>query len=223
MLAQTADKHKESDRSWSDSLWKVLLRKRTFLIAFPVGTMLILAFISYSLLKSSPHHSSAPLAANATVLDKKEEVRLGLPVRLKIPKISIDAAVDYVGLTPQGDMDTPKGPATAGWYQHGPRPGEKGSSVIDGHFGYRDRIPAVFDNLHTLQKGDKIYIEDETGTTITFVTRELKTYGPNDDAADVFRSGDGKAHLNLITCQGSWNATQQSYSTRLVVFADKET
>jgi LPXTG-site transpeptidase (sortase) family protein len=153
----------------------------------------------------------------------KQVVGFRLPVRLKIPKLKVDAPLDYMSLTPQGDMDTPKGPDTAGWYQHGPRPGEPGSSVIDGHFGYKDGIPAVFDNLHTLQKGDKVYIEDEAGTTITFVVRELRTYGPNDDATDVFRSSDGKAHLNLITCQGTWNVAQQSYSTRLVAFTDKET
>jgi LPXTG-site transpeptidase (sortase) family protein len=192
------------------------------LIVVPIGAVLTLAVISYSFLKRPPHHSSARPSSSVTVPDKKEEVKFGLPARLKIPKIDIDAVVDYVGLNPEGNMDIPKGPTTVGWYQHGPRPGEKGSSVIDGHFGYKNRIPAVFDNLHTLQKGDKIYIEDETGKTITFVARELRTYGPNDDATDVFRSGDGKAHLNLITCQGTWNAAKKSYSTRLVVFADKE-
>lgn len=145
-----------------------------------------------------------------------------MPIRLKVPKINIDAAVEYVGLTPQGDMDIPKGPDNVAWYSQGPRPGEKGSSVINGHFGWRDNIPAVFDNLHTLQKGDNLSVEDEKGKIITFVVRELRTYGQDDDASAVFRSSDKKAHLNLITCQGTWNKNQKSYSNRLVVFTDKE-
>lgn len=155
-------------------------------------------------------------------LQTQAKVNYGLPVRLKIPKIKVDAAIEYVGLTYLGDMDAPKSPANTGWYKDGPRPGEKGRAVIDGHFGYRNSIPAVFDNLHKLQKGDQLYVEDEKGAIITFAVRELRTYGPNDDATVVFLSNDGEAHLNLITCQGVWNKTQKSYSTRLVVFADKE-
>lgn len=83
-------------------------------------------------------------------------------MRLKIPKIMVDAALDHVGITPSGELGVPKGPTTAAWFAQGPRPGETGAAVIDGHFGYKN-IPAVFDNLHTLQKGDKVFVEDEKG------------------------------------------------------------
>ncbi len=160
-------------------------------------------------------------AAQTTGLNR-QIVNYGLPVSLEIPKIGVNAAIDYVGITSKGELGVPTGPANAGWYAQGPRPGEKGSAVIDGHFGYKNHIPAVFDNLHALQKGDKLYVKDIRGITATFVVSQLKTYGPNDYASAVFRSSDGKAHLNLITCQGDWNQAQKSYSTRLVVFADKE-
>jgi len=105
----------------------------------------------------------------------------------------------------------------------GPRPGELGSSVIDGHSGYKDNKPAVFDNLGQLQKGDKVYIEDEKGEINTFVVRELRNYDPNQNAEDVFSSDDGISHLNLITCGGAWDETDKTHSSRLVVFTDKET
>jgi sortase A len=151
-----------------------------------------------------------------------EQANVGLPVRLKIPKINVDAAVEYVGLASNGAMDVPKGAADVAWFDPGPRPGEKGSAVIAGHEGWKNGIPAVFDDLHTLQQGDKLYIEDEKGATTAFVVRELRIYGENEDASGVFGSSDGKAHLNLITCEGVWNTTRKSYSDRLVVFADKE-
>ncbi len=146
----------------------------------------------------------------------------GLPIRLKIPKINVNAAVEYVGLTSDGAMDVPKSPADAAWFSLGPRPGENGSAVIAGHYGWKNGIPAVFDNLHKLQKGNKLYVEDEKGATITFVVREVRTYDQNEDASGVFSSSDGESHLNLITCEGVWNKTQKSYSNRLVVFTDKE-
>jgi LPXTG-site transpeptidase (sortase) family protein len=148
--------------------------------------------------------------------------RTGLPVRLVIPEIAVDAAVEDVGLTPQGAMAAPEGPTDVGWFDLGPRPGESGSAVIAGHEGWKDNTAAAFDDLYKLQKDDKIYIEDGQGAMTTFVVREIRTYDQNGDASDVFSSGDGKAHLNLITCEGTWNAAQKSYSNRLVVFADIE-
>jgi len=144
------------------------------------------------------------------------------PARIKIPSINVDAAVERVGLTPEGVIDVPKGHTNAAWFESGPRPGENGNSIIDGHFGWKNGIPAVFDELHRLQKGDKLYVEDGTGAVTAFVVREIRTYGENEDAKNVFISNDGKAHLNLVTCEGTWNKDRHSYSDRLVVFTDKE-
>ncbi len=136
--------------------------------------------------------------------------------------IGVDAVVGHVGLTSDGAMDVPKVPADTVWYKLGPRPGENGSAVISGHYGWKNNTPAVFDNLHALKKGDKIYVEDEKGATITFVVRGSRRYDPKTDASDVFGSSDGKAHLNLVTCEGTWNKSSKTYSKRRVVFADKE-
>lgn len=144
------------------------------------------------------------------------------PVRLKIPKINVNSSLEYLGLTEDGAVDAPKGPSNAAWFNLGVRPGEIGSAVIVGHFGWKNGIPAVFDNLHKLKKGDKLHIEDDKGKIITFIVRELRTYTDNQIAPEVFGSTDDKAHLNLITCQGVWNKTKKSYSNRLVVFTDKE-
>jgi len=67
-----------------------------------------------------------------------------------IPSINIDAAIEYVGLTSNGAMAVPKGPNDVGWFELGPRPGDIGSAVIAGHDGWKDGIPAVFDNLSKL-------------------------------------------------------------------------
>ena len=168
--------------------------------------------------------SSANQPSQDPVADTSAEpivISSGLPIRLRIPKIDVDAALQYVGLTANGEMDVPKDPSNAAWLDTGPRPGEKGTAVIDGHFGWKNDIPAVFDDLTKLQNGDEVYVNDENGATTTFVVREIRVYGANEVASEVFVSSDGKAHLNLITCEGVWNADQKSYSGRLVVFTDK--
>ncbi len=145
-----------------------------------------------------------------------------LPARLVIPKISVDAFVEYLGLTSTGAMDVPKGPSDVAWFDLGPRPGEIGDAVIAGHYGWKDNIPASFDNLSKLKIGDEIYVEDYSGATTTFVVKEIGNFDKNADSANVFDSSDGKAHLNLVTCEGIWNAAEKSYSDRLVVFTDEE-
>jgi len=193
---------------------------RTLAIATLAG-----AALSALLILQSP---SSPTTTSTTAPRKPEEVKqtatsYGLPVRLKIPKINVDAHIDQMGLTPEGDMQAPVELQNVGWYKLGPRPGDIGSAVIAGHFGRspNGELP-VFEELHTLSAGDIINIEDEKGQVATFVVRELQTFSQNEAALNVFGSNDGKAHLNLITCQGTWNKTQQTYSDRLVVFSNKE-
>lgn len=149
------------------------------------------------------------------------QVPSGLPIRLRIPAIRIDAAILPVGIAPDGSMDIPKGPDDTVWFDQGSLPGENGTAVIAGHFGWKNGIPAVFDNLSELHPGNKILVENDKGETITFVIRELRTFDENGNASEVFSSSDGKAHLNLITCEGVWDKASKSYSKRLVVFADK--
>ncbi len=94
-----------------------------------------------------------PPASNASALYGQEQEDKAIPVRLKIPGISLDAAVESVGLTPDNAMGVPKGPADVAWFSLGPSPGQVGSAVIAGHFGWKDGIPAAFDNLSILRKG----------------------------------------------------------------------
>lgn len=143
------------------------------------------------------------------------------PIQIRIPSIGVNTNVESLGLTKDGAMDSPAGPSATGWYSLGTIPGNVGSAVIDGHSGYKNNKPAVFDNLKKVAVGDKIYVKNMTGITNTFIIRKLKDYDPSIDATAIFTSKDGLAHLNLITCTGTWDANKKSHSKRLVVFADK--
>lgn len=149
-----------------------------------------------------------------------EPVRTPLPVRLSIPSINVDAAVQYVGLTSDGAMDTPQDPADVAWFEQGTAPGQVGSAVIAGHYGRRNNTASVFDNLHKLRPGDTVYVQDDSGASVSFVVRTSRRYDPTADARDVFVSQDGKPHLNLVTCEGVWDTALNGYPVRLVVFTD---
>jgi LPXTG-site transpeptidase (sortase) family protein len=207
-----------------------ILSRRTLLIVVLAEFVFFAALLFYFIQQSSNllvdrqvQNSLAPFTANITTLYEQEKVNSGLPMYLKIPRINIDTALEFVGLTYQGAVDVPKDPINAAWFNLGPRPGDNGSAIITGHYGiWKNGKRSVFNNLYKLRKGDKLYIEDDKGVIISFVVRESRRYDSNADASDVFVSSDGKAHLNLITCEGVWNRVSKSYSERLVVFTDKE-
>ena len=106
------------------------------------------------------------------------------------------------------------------WYKFGPKPGEKGSAVIAGHYGWKDGKGSIFNNIHTLDPGDEITIYDEKNHLISFIVSKTQKYALSDDTTKVFKSDDGRAHLNLITCDGQWDPSRHTYADRLVVFSD---
>lgn len=178
------------------------------------------------LLTAPAHSAVSPPAppppahqAESVAPSPKAKVTYALPVRLVIPDIDVDAKVERVGLTDDNAMASPSGPDPAGWFKYGPRPGEQGSAVIDGHSGYADGQAAVFDDLPELDKGDKLFIEDARGRRLTFIVRRKKLYARDASAAEVFAETKSR-RLNLITCTGSFDEAAGTHTQRLVVFAE---
>lgn len=198
---------KKSARAW--------LLLKVFFIGF---SLILLLFFANSLYKQI-NSTTQPQEIKKQVLaieTRKENQKM--PVRLKIPSINIDATIEYVGVTPKGVMVAPSNINNVGWFELGPRPGEKGNAVIAGHFDGENGEAGVFANLDKLKTGDKLYVEDNKGTATTFIVRGSHAYNPG--YADNVFSGTNSAHLNLITCNGVWDETKQSFSKRLVVFTD---
>jgi sortase A len=182
--------------------------KRPLLIIALAAFFLLLLLLFYFI--QSNNKKSAPEVLNRT--------SPGLPVRLTIPIINVDAAIQYVGVNAKGEMEVPSNATDVSWFKLGYRPGETGSAVISGHFDGKNSEAGVFFNLYKLEKGDKLYIKDDKEITTTFIVRESRTYDPG-YAEEIFNLNDS-AHLNLVTCDGVWDGTKKSYNKRLVVFAD---
>ena len=135
--------------------------------------------------------------------------------RLRIPGIGLDAPIDVVGLTPQGDLATPTDVSHVGWYRGGSLPGAPGSSVIDGHLDWYSG-PAVFANLGRLHAGEPLSVTYSDGHAVFFRVTSLVTYRADLRQPQLFRT-DGQPLLELITCAGPWDGA--GYRDRLVVSA----
>ena len=137
------------------------------------------------------------------------------PVRLQIPTINVDAAVEQVGLDPQGRMAAPVRTDEVGWYQPGAAPGDVGNAVIDGHLDWYTG-PAVFQRLGKLKVGDQITVLREDGTKAKF-TVDSTSVMPYDASTDALFIKTGAPSLTLITCAGAWDRQRGTYLQRLVV------
>lgn len=122
--------------------------------------------------------------------------------RLQIPSIGVDAPIETVGTSPDGRMDIPglHGQDGVGWFFSGPRPGDAGSAVIDGHTTHTDGTPAVFSRLTALHPGDMVLVVNSNGVVQHFHVLAVQSYHPNEAPAfNIFRDTSG-LYLNLITC-----------------------
>ena len=157
--------------------------------------------------------------AAGTIFLRQPQTGSGFMMRLRIPRINVNAAIESVGLTSNGAMDVPSDPDHVGWYNLGPPPGAPGNAGFAGHVDWYRGRTAVFQHLNKLQKDDVLFIDTGTGKLLTFIVREIRVYQPTDYAPDVFQKSNG-SHLNLVTCGGVWDPVRKIYSERLVVFTD---
>jgi sortase (surface protein transpeptidase) len=142
------------------------------------------------------------------------------PYRLIIPSIGVDTDVEMVGVLHDGNLATPSlNPwDDVGWYAAGPRPGEVGSAVIDGHLDRPGGSPAVFWNLRDLHVGDSVMLMDTAGSTVRFRVTRISLYLPRQAPVHQIFGDESGSYLNLITCAGDWIASQHQTALRLVVY-----
>jgi LPXTG-site transpeptidase (sortase) family protein len=167
----------------------------------------------------SPDHNTGNAGTEKAVASLQTK-QSGVPIKLLIPQLAIEARIESVGMDSSSRMDVPKNADNVAWYNLGYKPGEKGNAVIAGHFDKATGDPAVFYNLEKLNKGDHVITIDEKGGSLTFAVIRIVTYPDNEfPLQEVFGTAE-KPMLNLITCDGKWDNKTKSYSHRIVVYAE---
>jgi sortase (surface protein transpeptidase) len=142
------------------------------------------------------------------------------PVRLIIPAIDVNAAVEPVGVLSNGDLATAaKNPwDDVGWFESGTHPGKLGSAVIDGHLDRPGGYPAVFWHLREMRIGDVVMVVDAGGKTLRFHVIGIVFYPSQNAPVQQIFGNAGGSFLNLITCAGDWIPRQHQTTLRLVVY-----
>lgn len=147
-------------------------------------------------------------AAPAAVVD-------ATPLRLVIPRIGVDAKVEARGLDSERNLATPDDYRDVAWYDRGPRPGEPGNAILNGHVNWWTG-DAVFTRLARLRAGDIVRVVRADGRVLTFHVTTRRTVDANARLASLFEPS-ATSTLTLITCSGIWNPLTQSDTQRLLV------
>jgi LPXTG-site transpeptidase (sortase) family protein len=141
------------------------------------------------------------------------------PARLMVPSLGIDAPIEPVGRTPEGNMGSPTSFTGIAWFKEGVIPGQKGSAVVAGHLDNALGRAGVFKNLEALRLGDEIVVETASGELLRFKVIRMAVYPYDAPPEGLFTRSDG-VYLNLITCTGEWLQEAKTYDGRLVVYTE---
>lgn len=179
-----------------------------------VGAVLLLNYVAGIIFVQEPilpQNSLEPAVIGRTLPEST-------PVRLKIPKIKVDAGFVELGLNSNNEIEVPKSFDKVGWYINGPTPGELGPAVILGHVDSK-LGPAVFFYLGQLEPGDIINVERKDGSTATFRVDKLERYAQDSFPTSLVYGDINHAGLRLITCSGHYDRQAKRYDKNLVVYA----
>ena len=142
-----------------------------------------------------------------------------VPATLFIPAIGVHANVEQVGTNAKGNLGTPHTFGDVAWYLLGPKPGDPGNAIIDGHVNNALTTAGVFEHLADLKAGDTIQVSDSTGHTLTYAVTHVEDYSDTNAPLQTIFSNSGPSQLILITCDGQWLNSAHSFNERLVVYA----
>ncbi|PWI13029.1 class F sortase [Streptomyces sp. Act143] len=142
------------------------------------------------------------------------------PVRLLIPKISVDAPFTALAIGRNGQLQPPPAGDTnlVGWHAKGASPGEAGTAIIAGHVDTATSA-AVFADLGALEKGDTFEVRRADGRTASFVVDTVETFDKEHFPSRRVYADTPQAQVRLITCAGDYDRTIKDYTDNLVVFA----
>ncbi|MCW6009676.1 class F sortase [Micromonospora sp. CPCC 205371] len=157
---------------------------------------------------------------NPVPVERAPALDRSAPTSIVIPSINLRAALDEIGLLPDGSMEVPpyERAHRAAWYRLGPSPGERGSAVIVGHVDSKKAV-AVFWYLTRVQPGDPVEVIRQDGDTAVFTVSSVEQFAKRHFPADRVYADVDVPVLRLVTCGGPYDTARHAYQDNVVVFA----
>jgi LPXTG-site transpeptidase (sortase) family protein len=142
------------------------------------------------------------------------------PVRIEVPDLGIDMAIQPVALDADGTMGLFDDPAVAAWYRWGPAPAsDSGSTVVAAHVDSLEYRILPFARLKDAAPGTQVFVTDAAGTRHAYAVESLQVIEKADVDWDAAFDRSGPPRLTLVTCGGAFDYEARRYLSNLVVTA----
>ncbi|MBG0567117.1 class F sortase [Actinoplanes aureus] len=193
------------------------------LLALVAGGLAGLAGAQPSGALSAPGPEPAPQVTGPIAADRfrseSDYAEVALPVRLRIPELRVQSELERLGLQSDGAVAVPKDPHVAGWYEHGPRPGQPGPAVILGHVDSKAG-PGIFASLAGAPVGTQVRVDRADGSTVTFRITRISRVPKDEFPTDLVYAPTLDATLRLVTCGGGFDRSRGSYRDNVIAYAE---
>lgn len=142
-----------------------------------------------------------------------------------IPSAQMKAIIVQVGVVGANRaLGAPDNPDVVGWWMDGPKPGEPGNVLLAGHRDYTDQKRNIGTGVAWLlpntQPGDFIILRDNAARRNYLYTVGEATSLPWDSPEGAaYLESSTKPILTFVTCEGSFDKENFSYSNRRIVVA----
>lgn len=139
------------------------------------------------------------------------------PTSVRIPSLDVSSSVIDLGVQSDQRMEVPQNGSDTGWFTKSPTPGELGPSILAAHVTW-EKKPAIFFDLGSMKKGQKVEVERKDGSTAVFAVTKVGQYPKADFPTDQVYGEVDHAGLRLITCGGRFDGETGHHVDNVVVY-----
>jgi len=153
--------------------------------------------------------------------DARSTARGGrVPVRLRVPRLGINAAIVPEVIDIQaGALGMPANIQRLGWWRDGMAPtAHSGAILIAGHYDFETAGPAAFFRLPSARRGELVRLTTVDGAVHAYRVVTVETYPKTALPLTVF-DRRGPPRLVLVTCGGQFDSTTKHFLDNIVVTA----
>jgi hypothetical protein len=182
---------------------------------------------------AAPSPTTSPAASTAPTPDAPQvpvrDATLGAqqptasppPVRIVVPDVGIDMAVDPVGVRDDGEMEIPEDADRAGWYRFGPAPADPaGATVMAAHVDSVQTGIGQFAKLRDVAVGASVTVTGADGTAHEYRVVTVEKIPKDGAPVDQWFDRSGAPRLVLVTCGGTFRRDIGHYTDNVVVTAE---
>lgn len=199
----------------------ILVCVLSLLTVSPMGTRMIAAPATGTADAEPGSAPKAPDLSEAPSGEIAEERIASIPVRMRIPELSLDYAMASMGADSRGNMMIAPALEVVSWFNLSAIPGNGGNAILGGHNawgGARSRLFAM-DNLRV---GSVMEIEYEDGTSRIFRLESVFVYPLLTAPAHLIMDVRGEARVTLITCKWPFSTAMGTSENRIVAIYKEE-